>query len=168
MKKKAVFLGTTNQKGYSIVELIVVIALFVTIASFVSSNLLEAQQGTSLATTESTLIADTKNQQIKAMSGDTEGRVANDYYGVHFDVNSYTLFHGTTYNPNDSANQTINLDPVLKFVNNTFTNGNLIFIPTNGEVYGYSSLTNSISLNNSVANQQKILQFNYLGVLTQD
>lgn len=156
----------TLRHGYSLVELLVVIGIFAVLAGLATLNLLNAQHSASLQGQLATLIADTKQQQIKAMQGDTEGRANPDYYGVHFSTNAYTLFHGTSYNPNDTTNLTFSLDPVFQFTNITLTNGNIIFIPLSGEMYGYSSVTNTVTLKDITDNQQKQLQFNYLGVLT--
>ncbi len=156
------------QKGFTIIELVVVVVLFITISAFVTTNLIGAQHSASLSTAMSILVADIKNQQSLALTGKNSLGSNGNYFGVHFDTNSYTLFSGSVYNPSGSNNQTINLDPEFQFTNITLTNDNLIFIPLNGEVYGYSSNTNSVELLDTVSNQQKILQFNYLGVITND
>jgi prepilin-type N-terminal cleavage/methylation domain-containing protein len=156
----------TLQQGFSLAEVLVVIGIFAVLSSLATINLLSAQHSASLQGQLATIIADIKQQQIKAMQGDTEGRASPDYYGVHFTTNAYTIFHGTSYNPNDSANLTFPLDTVFQFTNITFTNSNLIFIPLSGEMYGYSSVTNSVILKDTTNNKQRQLQFNYLGVLT--
>jgi len=156
----------TLQRGYSLVEILITIGIFAILSGLATISLLNAQHSASLQGQLTTLIADTKQQQIKAMQGDTEGRATPDYYGIHFASNSYTLFHGTSYNASDSTNLTFPLDTVFQFTNITLTNGNLIFIPLSGEMYGYSTLANSVILKDTTNNQQKQLQFNYLGVLT--
>lgn len=156
------------QKGYTLIELMVVMIIFFTLAAFVTTNLTSAQHNTSFATSLSTLTADIKNEQIEAMTGDTEGRSTRDYYGVHFDTTSYTLFHGTTYNAGDTTNETIPLDSTLQFTNITLTNNNVIFIPVSGEMYGYSNVSNAVTLYDIVSKEQKTILFNYLGVITSD
>ena len=154
------------QDGFTLVELLVAIALFAMLSGLATVSLLSAQHKASLQSQIATLIADTKQQQIKAMQGDTDGRASPDYDGIHFATDSYTLFHGTTFNPDDSTNVTFPLDGHLQFNNITFPNDNLIFIPLSGEVYGYSDVTNTVTLQDPSNNQQQQLQFNYLGVLT--
>ncbi len=158
---------STALRGFSLVEVLVIIAIFALLSGLATISLLNAEHKASLQGQLLTLIADTKQQQVKAMQGDTEGRTSPDYYGVHFTTDSYTIFHGTSFNPNDMSNLTFVLDPTFQFIHIGFTNGNLIFIPLSGEVYGYSSITNSVTLEDTSTNQQKQLQFNYLGVLTQ-
>ena len=156
------------QKGFTLIELIIVMVLFITIAAFVTTNLMEAQHHASISTTLTTLVADIKNQQSQAMTGENSQGSSPNYYGIHFSTNSYTLFSGSSYNPSDPNNQSIYLEPDFQFSNITFTSGNLIFIPTNGEVSGYSNLANSITLQDTTGGQQKVLQVNYLGVITSD
>ncbi len=160
-----------TQKGFTIIELVVVAVLFITISAFVTTNLIGAQHNASLSTAMSTLVADIKNQQSEAMAGENSLGTGPNYYGIHFDTNSYTLFSGSTYNPSDPNNQTINLDPEFQFTNISLPGVNkddLIFIPVNGEVSGYSNSTNSVTLFDTVGKEQKVLQFNYLGVITSD
>lgn len=157
--------NSLNSSGYTLVEVLVIAAIFLMLAGLGTITLMNSEHKASLQADSMSLIADIKQQQIKSMQGDTEGRSQADYYGVHFDTKSYTLFHGTSYNPNDNSNLTVQLDEQLQFNPINLTNNNIIFIPLNGEVYGYSSLANSVALKDST-NQQKItLQFNYLGVI---
>lgn len=147
------------------VELLVIMSIIAILSGLATINLIHSQRGATLQSTLLTFIADTKQQQMKAMQGDTEGRSYPDYYGIHFTQNSYVLFHGTTYNSSDSANFTISLDSNLQFNPINLTNNNIIFIPLNGEVYGYSSAANSVSLLDITNKQNKTLKFNYLGVM---
>lgn len=153
------------QNGYSLVEVLIIITLFLILSGLATINLLSGQNKATVQNSLQPLIADIKDQQMKAMQGDTEGRTAPDYYGIHFATTSYTLFHGTSFSSTDPANLTIPLAQGLQFSQINLTNNNVIFIPLNGEFYGYSSIANSVILKDMSSQQTKTLQFNYLGVL---
>ena len=112
------------------------------------------------------LVADMKQQQLKAMSGDTEGRATADKYGVHFTSNSYVLFHGSSYSAGDAANYSINLDQNLTFIKINVPSSNIIFSQVSGDVSGFNASQNSVTIKNTGTNQQKVIQFNRYGVIT--
>jgi prepilin-type N-terminal cleavage/methylation domain-containing protein len=82
-----------SAKGFTIVELLVVMGIFAILASLSTLNLSHAQHGSYVNATVDTLVSDLKRQQHKAMIGDTEGRGTASNYGIHFDPSSYVLFH---------------------------------------------------------------------------
>ena len=150
MKKK-------KQNGFTLIELIIAMGIFAIITGLVTINLLGAQHTASIDSTVTTLIADIKQQQIKAMAGDTEGRGATDQYGVHFDANKYVLFHGS-YNAMDNANFVVNLEGSLNFTGS----GDIIFLKGSGENSGL----NAIVIKDSLTNRQKTININNYGVIT--
>ncbi len=132
---------------------------------FITFNLIRAQTSSSLATSVDTLITDIKNQQVKAMTGDTEGRGSTDSYGIHFASSQYVLFHGASFNQSDQSNFTVNLSSELSFTSDLFLSGNIIFLQTSGEVSSFSATTNSIILQTSAGNQSKTITINKYGVV---
>ena len=148
-----------KQKGFTLIELIIAIGIFTVITSLATINLLNAQHIASIDSTVTTLIADLKQQQIKAMTGDTEGRGTTSQYGVHFDANKYVLFHGS-YNAADNSNFVVNLEGTLNFTDIT-GNGDIIFSQGSGE----SSGLNPIILKDSLTNKQKTMTTNVYGVV---
>ena len=100
---------------HSFTELSIVLSLIAVLFGFVTINLNRSQQNASITAIEQTLLSDLKQQQLKAMIGDTEGRASSDQYGVHFDSNQYVLFHGV-YSVGDSTNFVISLAQNFQFV----------------------------------------------------
>src|SRR3989344_2005457 len=111
MKKYLSFLIShfSFQKGFTLIEIIVVVSTIVTLLGFITISLVRSQQTASLTSVEGILLADLKQQQLKSMIGDTEGRSDSDQYGIHFDSNKYVLFHGD-YSDGETSNSVINLD----------------------------------------------------------
>lgn len=92
--------------GFTLVEYILVMAIFLILAGLITLNLTSTKQTVSLSTTVDALIADMREQQLKAMVGDTEGSGSGSAsnYGIHFGTNTYTLFRGTYGTGNFSVN----------------------------------------------------------------
>jgi prepilin-type N-terminal cleavage/methylation domain-containing protein len=149
-----------KQKGFTIIELIITMGILAIITSLATINLLNAQHIASIDSTTTTLISDLKQQQLKAMVGDTEGRVAADQYGIHFDADKYVLFHGS-YDPTDTSNFVVELEGTLSFTNIS-GDGNIIFSQGSGE----SSGLNPIVLKDDQTNKQKTITTNVYGVIT--
>ncbi len=148
-----------NLPGFTLAELLVTMAIFATLVGIATINLVGARQRASLNTSSEILIGDLRQQQLKSMIGDTEGRANPDRYGIHLGTNDYTLFHGNTYNSGDASNFTVELGDNIQFVG---TYSDLIFARVSGEL----SAGGSIILEDNTTNTQKTLQYNRYGVIT--
>lgn len=149
---------TKDNRGFTILELIVTMGIFAIIASLTTINLSNSQRIASLSSITTTLVTDLKQQQTKAMTGDTEGRGYNSKYGIHFDNNQYVLFYGDTYDFANSSNFIVPLEGSYSFT----TIGEIIFSKISGEKTGLSSVT----IKDNQSSQQKIIQLNNYGVIT--
>jgi type II secretory pathway pseudopilin PulG len=152
-------------EGFSLIEVIVVIGTITLLFSFVSVNLLSVRQKATTSTSADTLISDIRTQQLKAMVGDGEGVGGADRYGLHFDSSSYTFFRGSTYNPSDPSNFTIELSETVAVTNNTLPSGNVIFEKGSGEIVGFVNGQDSVSLRNTETNEERVIEFNSVGTL---
>jgi len=158
-------LSLSNDKsGFTLIELILVITITGIIISFVTINFVATQSKDLINSTVSILVADLKEQQIKAISGDTEGTPAPSELGIFIEPNSYTLFRGATYSPSDPSNFVINIEPPLSFSNN-LPSSQIIFAINSGEWESYISGQNSITIQ-SAAGGQKIITINRYGAVT--
>lgn len=156
---------SSKDKGFTLLELLMVIGVATILMGFVTINLVKVQHNTSVSAVTDTLIADLKNQQIKAMTGASTAGSA-DNYGVFFSSsNKYTLFHGLTYNPADSTNYTVTLDDNSQ-VSSTFQSNVVIFTHISGEVLNFSNAQNTITVKNTSGGEQQTLTINKLGVIT--
>lgn len=149
-----------NERGFTLIELIVVISIFVTLLGFITISLVNSQQTASLTSMQEVLIAELKQQQLKAMIGDTEGRSVADSYGIHFDSNRYVTFHGFAYSPGESSNSVFNLDSNTQFVNPGF---DIIFSKLSGEI----TAAMIIELQDNTNFKLKRIHLNRYGVVTQ-
>lgn len=118
------------QRGFTLVELAVVTSIIVTLLGIITINLVRSQQNASLTSVQEVLIADLRQQQLKSMIGDTEGRADSSSYGIHFDSNQYVFFYGT-YSASAETNYATSLPDNLQFNNPEF---NVIFSKITGEI----------------------------------
>lgn len=148
-----------KSRGFTLVELVVVTSIIIILLGLITISLVRSQQTASLISVTEILLADLKQQQLKAMIGDTEGRATSDSYGIHFDANQYVLFHGTTYSSSDTSNSVINLESNMQFNN---PNYNIIFSKLSGTT---SAIT--IELQDKTNSNLKKIHLNTLGVVNQ-
>jgi type II secretory pathway pseudopilin PulG len=148
-------------KGYSLIELIIVTLFIAILLGLVTINLFQFQHSSQLSTTVSTFISDYKEQQLKAMTGDTSGTGALSNYGIYFGTTSYTEFQNS-YGTNNYA---VNLPTGIHF-STTFPSTQIIFLKGSGMVSGFSSGQNTITLLDTVNGGQHIITVNQYGVIT--
>lgn len=156
-------------RGFTFIELIVVMVIFGILISLVTLNLVQARQSTSITASLSTLVADLNAQQIKAMVGDsTVTGTPNSAYGIYFEPNTnrYILFKGTSYSPSSSTNYTAEIDSSLVFSPVSFPNSQVVFATVSGELINFNQSQSSVTLNSANSEDQKTLQFNKYGKVT--
>lgn len=152
------------QKGFSLIEVLLVMGIFVLLAGLGFTSLLNVKDTSFSSSAVYTLVADIKNQQIKAMTGDTEGRGTPDTYGVYIQSSQYVLFHGQVYSATDSSNFSVSA-PQGYTLSSTFSGDKIIFASGSGEIQNFTSGQDTIRLTNTVTNQQSTLQLNKYGVI---
>ena len=154
-----------GERGVTLIEVLVVIGILLTLIGIASISFLPYRSKSTLDTAITTLISDIKSQQIKALAGDTEGRSTNDNYGVHFETNSYTFFHGSVFNPLDTSNATVSLNEGLQ-IGSIFPSSQVVFSTKSGEIISFSQAQNSITLEDTVEGSSKTVNINRYGVIT--
>lgn len=153
-----------NNRGFTVIELLLSMTIFAILTAIVVLNLNTAQHKATISSTLETLISDISQQQINAMVGETEGRVQAATYGINFASTKYILFHGT-YNANDATNFSITL-PTVQTVTSTFPSSQLIFSQGSGEIQAFDPAKNTITLNDTTSGEQKVITINKYGVIT--
>lgn len=154
-----------NQQGVTFLELIIILSIVGILLSVSMINTSSLFGKTTFATTTETLIADIKQQQIKAMVGDAEGRSATSDYGVNFEQGRYTLFHGATYDPMDPSNIRIDLPQHMQFSAIGFPNSFVTFGKLSGEVQNFNASFNFVRLEHVESGEKKTFYFNRYGSL---
>src|SRR4030042_4330905 len=156
-------------KGFTLIELMVVMAIFALITGFGALNLVNLQTKSSLASDFNTLVADIKEQQIKTMVGDMGGTASQIEFGIYFEPNRYTLFRGASYSSSEPSNFIVDLSD-----NTTLTTSfplpepQLVFSVNNGEVLNFSAESNQIKLQETISGDSKIITINRYGAIVKN
>lgn len=153
------------KKGFTLIETIVVIGIFLALVALTVPNILNFRSASSLNTTTTSFVTELKNQQVKAMTGDTEGSGTPQDYGIYIDDNSYTVFRGNTFDQNEPSNFSITIDSNYE-LSTTFPSGLIIFGEKNGEIVGFTEGQNTITIREKRTGQQKIITLNKYGVIS--
>jgi hypothetical protein len=132
-------------------------AIFLILAGLGTINLAGAKQQASLSTTVDTLVSDLREQQLKAMVGDTEGSGSGSAsnFGIHFGTTNYTLFRGTY----GTGNFIVNLGDQMQ-VGTPGTE--VVFTKGTGEIGG----TFQVTLKDVSNSNTKTITLNRYGVVT--
>ncbi len=134
----------SQQGGFTLVELLVVIVIIALLFVLSTINLGHAQSSASVNSVTDTLLADLKAQQLLAMSGDMGSNTTQQAHGIYFQSNSYTLFADTTYNSADTNNYTVNISPDT--LTTTFPGNDVTFEVGDGTITGFTSGDNTITI----------------------
>lgn len=148
-------------KGYSLIELTIVVFFLALLVGLVSINLFQFQHTSQLSSSVSSFISDYKEQQIKAMTGDTSGTGTLSNYGIYFGTSSYTEFQNS-YGTN---NFSVSL-PATIHVSTTFPSTQVLFLKGTGMISGFTSGQNTITLTDTVNGTKHIITVNQYGVIT--
>ena len=132
-----------RNRGFTLVELLVTMAISAILISFATVSLLGLQHKTSLTTTVNKITTDIRSQQLRAMNGTPTG--------IYFTANSYTLI--------DGSNFPVNLDEGLEFSAISFAGQTILFNPGNGEI----TAAGTVILRDKVSGEGKTFNVNKLG-----
>lgn len=156
-----------NQKGFALVELLLVMGIMAILLGIVTISLTRLQRSTNLAATTETLTTDVKSQQLKAMAGQIGSGGIGDQYGIYFNptpldakcVNKteYVLFYGT-YTAGSPTNFPVCLDATITLTPST---NPVIFLQKSGEVSSGAPIT--ITLKNTAGTETTTLTINQYG-----
>lgn len=148
---------TLSPRGFTLPEVVIVIGIMLTMLGIGTLTLVRAQNQNYLSSTLDTVIADLREQQIKAMVGATEGSGSAASYGIHVEGTSYTLFRSAY----GTANYVVTLPPTVQ-ITTTFANAQVLFAQGSGE----TGSSGTITLFNTANNEQKTITVNRYGIVT--
>ncbi|OGK25063.1 hypothetical protein A3A46_04100 [Candidatus Roizmanbacteria bacterium RIFCSPLOWO2_01_FULL_37_13] len=151
--------------GFTLIELIVTLSILVILTGLTSVNLLGFYAKNTLNTSIPILISDLKQQQLKAMVGDTEGDTSHAAYGIYFQSDRYTLFQGSSYSDLDTANFDIILNRDLQFSNIILPGSQIVFASGSGEVANYNQSFDYVTLKNTSTDETKTVRINQYGTI---
>lgn len=111
-------LNTLNQKGFSLIEIIVVIAITGILISISISTFFSVSDNQSLEKDVNYAISLTEKARLQTVNAKNNSR-----FGVRFSSSTVTLFQGTTYVAGSSTNTVFNLSPKVEISSINLTGG---------------------------------------------
>lgn len=152
--------------GFTYTELIVIMGLILSLLAFTAINLSRPQISASISSTSTQLIADLRAQQQQTMSGSTNNAGQISSFGIYFEPHQYTLFRGSSYSPTDGENFVTTVSSPLS-LSSTFPGSVVVFTPLSGEIAGYTSGFDTVTLSHSESPDTRVIQLNRYGVVTE-
>jgi len=148
-----------TKKAFALIELLTVMGVIAILFSLSVPQLFRLQNRNTLQNAEIKLISLIRQQQLLAMN-------SPNTYGIYFEQAQYTQFMGPNYSSSNSSNIVTPLDYPTQFSQVDFPLSTLQFATGSGEIYGFDSSHHSITIIDSVHNEQHTIQLNKLGVPT--
>jgi len=165
MNYKLSNVSVNPKRGFTLIEVMLVMAIFSLLMGFVTINLLRPQNKASVDSLSTQLIADIKQQQLKAMVGDSEGQATSQQFGVYFESDGYTLFRGSSYSASEASNFEVTLEDVT-LTDIDFPSDQIVFSKRSGEVASFSSGSDSVTVNHASSGNTEIITINRYGVIS--
>jgi len=153
-----------NQVGFTLIELVVVMAVASILFGFLAFNLIGQQKTVTVNGVSDGLVSDMASQQNKAMLG--AGTTNGNSYGIYFQSDKYILFKGTTYLATDSANFNVPIGNGFSISNTTLINNTIVFSARSGAVSGFSPGHNTVTIRDLQGLKTKTITVNRYGVVT--
>jgi len=140
-------------RGFTFIEVIIVIAVLGIIVGLGIPFYQSFQVSSQLDNTTQQLIQTLRRAQLKATASENFSD-----FGVHFELQSFTLFQGSTYSPIDSLNEVYDLTSVLSI--SSGPGPDVVF----ARVDGTTSNTGSVTITTSNG-ESSIITINGLGAI---
>lgn len=155
----------TSQAGFTLVELLVVMGILAVTTGMVTVSLVRPQTSAASTSIVNELVTDLKNQQFKAMMGDSGTATSAQAHGVYIQSNQYTLFKGSSYSSVDADNGVVATKSGTS-LSTTLPSGQVVFAKGTGEVSGFVNGSNTINITNTATGGVTQIVINRLGVVT--
>jgi len=155
--------GHRSLLAFTLIELILVIAIMAVLTSIVTIRLSNLVPRANLNTTAEILLAEIRLQQLRAMNREKDENQQSSEYGIYVEQQRYVLFSGSSYDENDSDNLITEVSPPLE-LNSTFPNQTIIFAQGSGEILNFADDQNAVSITDTISNQINTFNFNSYGV----
>lgn len=158
------------QSGFTLVELIVAIGVFVLLATLGILTLIRSQQKSSLESEKNKIVATINEAQGRGIMGDEAGTNETTNFGIYFQQDRYTLFRGTTFVPDDDYNFLTILGRNIRFSsidlpsNCVANNDCVIFKKRSGEVKDFDQNHNTLQVQATSSGEEITISINKLGV----
>lgn len=155
----------TKHSGFTLIELLLAMGIIAVLFSIASILMLNLIPKATLSSLSEVLIAELKNQQLRAMAGDASVSGSIQDFGFHISGQQYTLFRGSVYDSQITDNFAVAIeDPIT--LETTFANQQIVFDSGSGEILNFIDGQDTVTLRNTQSGETIILELNRYGVIT--
>ncbi len=154
-----------QKQGFTFIEVLVVMGIMTTLLALSIVRATSIERRAPLSATVTTVLADMRGAQTKAMSGYTQGETTAQAFGINFQTNQYVLFKGTSFNGADPTNAAFPLPTNITFSVIDLPGASIIFDKGSGDVVGFSDAANSVTLTQTLTNESKVITINRYGAV---
>ncbi len=152
-----------KNKGMSVLELLIAIAILAIVVSFIILNLSKFRSEQALQNTTSDIISLVNEARTKTISS-----VNSTTYGVHFEASRAVLFAGSSFTEPNSSNKQVDINsavsiPVSGGINLNGGGSDVIFTRISGDTTNYGTIIVRLV---SDATRQKTITINKTGIVS--
>lgn len=140
-----------NKKGFSLLEIIISIAIVAVLSAIVVSSFHTAQLKKEQDGIAQELVASLDHQRTNSQAGKAGLR-----YGIKFNSSSYTLYSGNTYSITSPSNKVVTLPPGFSINQNLVNSDDVIYFT---KIYGEANedATFVVSQNDNLISPQNVI-----------
>lgn len=154
-----------NKKGFTLVELLVVIGIVAVIFSLSALAVLNIQRSRLLESNSWAIVSLLRQAQNQALNGVSVDGTNQVNFGVHFDAanRQYILFQGDSFNPADHYNLVQEIPAGLEMILDLPADNNIIFHKITGRVNNYDGAHHQVTLRHPADGRTVTINFNIMG-----
>lgn len=120
--------------GFSLIELLIIIAIMVIVGTIAMPKLINFQRGQSLKNTTENIIG-----LLNRAKSNSNSSLNSENYGVHFESDYMVYFVGDTYSSQSSNNERVDFESGITLLSGN--GSNIVFPRLTGDVFGYGTIT---------------------------
>jgi len=144
----------SKQGGFNLIQVLLVVAIFLVIASMTVPSLYQFQTGAQIDTVTAEISQNLRRAQSRAMVGYNDSN-----WGVYFTAGVYTIFSGDEYNTRDmSEDEDYTYSGSIQVINDFADQ--IVF----SKITGIPDTAGTVTLS-TTGNEQSVITINTLGVI---
>ena len=151
--------------GFTYIELMMVMGILVMLLTLVNITIVPAINRADTRSQANVLLADLFSQQQKSMQSELGSGGESTPFGIYFQPGYYVLFQGTSYVADQLDNYRVDVPDSLTFSAINLPDNTVMFSRITGEVIGYNSSQNTVTLSPLNGGVARVIQLNRYGVV---
>lgn len=153
-----------QNNGFTLLELLLTMSILAVLFALTVVNLTNIIPKANTRSAAEVLMADLKEQQIKAMSGYEAITGGSANYGIFFEDGRYILFTGDSFVEGNEENYEVLLQQGLEFDTTNLPLSSIVFAKGSGDVVNYNDTYDNIHIRNQITTELLTITFNQAGV----